>query len=159
MSVLYSAAMGARRERRLLETAAPLMHPGEAVHLIAMAKVGSLSTTVGKSVVAGVVTGVLTGGAVMVGFVQSSAYIVLTDRQLLFFEADPHTGGPGKHLFGMSRELVTTTEPKVGVFVKMRLNVQGWDKALALTFPPLPPSVRKGGIQFANALPRTTGQF
>jgi hypothetical protein len=132
------------------------MQVDETVVLTAGAKVGSLSKTAAKTAVASVVVGAVTGGAFMVGFVQRAVYIVLTDRQLLLFEADPYTGGPGKHLVSLPRELVTTTEPKVGMlFTKIQLNVRGWDQGLALTFPPIPPSARRLGIQLANALPRT----
>jgi hypothetical protein len=134
------------------------MQVGETVLLTAGAKVGSLSETAAKTAVASVVAGALSGGAFMVGFSQREAYIVLTDRQLLLFEADVHTGGPGKHLVSLPRELVTVAELKVGVlFVKMQLNIQAWGQGLKLTFPPIPPSTRRRGVELANALPRTVG--
>jgi hypothetical protein len=134
------------------------MEPGEQVELITGAKLGSVpvAANVASVVVAGAVISVLGGG---VGFLysQREVYIVLTDRQVLFFAAIQSTGGPGKHLASFRRELVTCTEPTtrvLGLFVRVRVGAEGLSGPLSLTFPPLPPSVRAQGRHLAAALPR-----
>jgi hypothetical protein len=144
--------MGARQERRLLENAAPLMRPDERVELVAMAKIGSVKKSVGKSIAYGVAVGVLSGGTMMAFSTQAEAYIVLTDQQILFFRS--HTGTPGKHIVSVPRAYAAITEPKSGFLLKFQLHVQGWDQALALTVPPLPPSLRKRGVAFTQLMPR-----
>ncbi|MEU5260414.1 hypothetical protein [Amycolatopsis sp. NPDC021455] len=144
--------MGARQERRLLENAAPLMRPDERVELVAMAKIGSVKKSVGKSLAYGVAVGVLSGGTMMAFSTHAEAYIVLTDRQILFFRS--HAGTPGKHIMSIPRAYAAITEPKSGLLLKFQLHVQGWDQALALTIPPLPPAVRKRGVAFTQLMPR-----
>lgn len=144
--------MGARQERRLLENAAPLMRPDEEVALVAMAKVGSVRQAAARSVAYGVAVGVLSGGTMLAFGVQAEVYLVLTDRQLLFFRS--HNGTPGKHLFSAPRAFVAITEPKAGFLYKFHLYVQGSDEVLALTVPPLPPRLRKRGEALAALLPR-----
>ncbi|MBE1501012.1 hypothetical protein H4696_008112 [Amycolatopsis lexingtonensis] len=146
--------MGARRERRLLETAAPMMQPGETPEVIAMAKVGSLRKVLGEHFALGIATAVLSGGTMFSITSQRELYLLLTDRQLLFFEADVHTGGPGKALFGVPRTHVAITEPKGGFLVKFELRIHGWDQVLTLSMPPFPPSMRKKGLRLIAGLPR-----
>jgi hypothetical protein len=144
--------MGARQERRLLKNAAELLRPDERVQLVAMAKIGSVKKSVGKSLAYGVAVGVLSGGTMMAFTTQAEAYIVLTDQQILFFRS--HAGTPGKHIMSIPRAYAAITEPKSGFLLKFQLHVQGWDQALALTVPPLPPSVRKRGVAFTQLMPR-----
>jgi hypothetical protein len=149
--------MGNRRNRKLLSSAAPLMAPGEQVQLIACAKLGSapVAANVVGGVAAAVALSVLGGGAGFVGFAQREAYILLTDRQLLFFASNPGTGGPGKHLASVHRGSVLADEPRstvFGLFVKLRLAIAGMSQPLDLTFPPLPPSLRRQGRLLAGAL-------
>ncbi|MDT7801833.1 MAG: hypothetical protein QOI78_5266 [Actinomycetota bacterium] len=146
--------MGSRRERRLLETAAPMLQPGETPDVIGMVKVGSTKKAVGRSVALGVATAVLSGGTMYSITTQRELYLLLTDRQLLFFEADAYTGGPGKALFAVPRGYVAITEPKGGFLVKTELRIHGWDQVLRLTVAPLPPSMRKKSLRLLAGLPR-----
>ena len=151
--------MGERRNRKLVKKAAGLLAQDEAVHLITAAKLGSVpvAANAAAAVTAGVVVSLLGGGAGFVGFAQREVYILLTDRQLLFFEADRSTGSPGKHLASFRREHVLCTEPasKVGgLFLKFQVVVPGLSAPIRLTFPPLPPRLRKEGRLLATALPR-----
>jgi hypothetical protein len=146
--------MGSRRERRLLETAAPMLQPGETPEVITMAKVGSVRQIFGHGVALGLATAVLSGGTMFSITTQRELYLLLTDRQLLFFEADAYTGGPGKVLSAVPRGHVAITEPTSGFLVKFELRVHGWDRALALSMPPLPPSMRKKGLRLVAGLPR-----
>lgn len=146
--------MGARRERRLLETATPMMQPGETPEVITMAKVGSLRKVLGEHFALSIATAVLSGGTMFSLTTQRELYLLLTDRQLLFFEADAYTGGPGKALFGVPRTHVAITEPKKGFLVKFELYIHGWDQAMTLSMPPIPPSLRKKGLQLLARLPR-----
>jgi hypothetical protein len=150
-------AMGERRNRKLITAATRLMEPGEQVQLTTLAKLGSVpvAANVASVVVAGAVISVLGGGVGFVAFSQREAYIVLTDRQVLFFEAVRATGGPGKHLASFRRELVSCTGPTsraLGLFVRVRLGAEGLSQPLRLTFPPLPPSLHAQGRQLAAAL-------
>ena len=61
---------------------------------------------------------------------------------------------PGKHVLSVHRAYAANTEPKSGLLLKFQLHVQGWSQALALTVPPLPPSVRKRGVAFTQLMPR-----
>ncbi|WP_218177728.1 hypothetical protein [Amycolatopsis australiensis] len=119
-----------------------------------MAKVGSLRKVMGEHFALSIATAVLSGGTMFSLTAQRELYLLLTDRQLLFFEADPYTGGPGKALFGVPRTHVAITEPTSGFLVKFELFVHGWDQAMTLSMPPLPPSLRKKGLRLVAALPR-----
>jgi hypothetical protein len=151
--------MGERRNRKLLTASAGLLEQGEAVQLITAAKLGSapVAANATAAVVSGVVVSLLGGGVGFVAFRQREVYLVLTDRQLLFFEADRSTGNPGKHLASLRREHILCTEPAGklgGLFVKFQLVVPGLSEPIRLTFPPLPPRLRKEGRLLATALPR-----
>ncbi|WP_329055284.1 hypothetical protein OG738_17775 [Amycolatopsis sp. NBC_01488] len=146
--------MGSRRDRRVLELAAPMMQPGETPEVISMAKVGSVRQVFGESVALGLATAVLSGGTMFSITAQRELYLLLTDRQLMFFEADPSTGGPRKALLGVPRGQVAITEPTGGFLVKFELHVHGWDRALTLSMPPIPPSMRKKGLRLLAGLPR-----
>lgn len=89
---------------------------------------------------------------------RKEVYLVLTDRQLLFFHAVRATGGPGKHLASFSRAAVTSTEATasgLGLFVNLRITAEGMDRPVRLQFPPIPPNLRKEARALAAALPRT----
>jgi hypothetical protein len=146
--------MSARRERRLIANAAPMMQPGERPELIIGAKVGSVKQAFGKQVALGLATAVLSGGAMYALSSQAAVYVLLTDRQVLFFEQDHYTGGPGKFHFAVPRQYVAITEPQSGFFYKFDFYVQGWHEGLELAVPPLPPSNRRKGAAFAGAFPR-----
>ncbi len=150
--------MGERRNQKLITAAARLMGPGEQVELITLAKLGSApaAAAVAASVAAGVVAGLLGGGSGFVGFARRAVYIVLTDRQLLFFEAVQSTGGPGRHLASFRRAFVTCHEPASTTLgaVKLRVDIKDLNQPLDLIFPPLPPALREQARQLAVALER-----
>jgi hypothetical protein len=148
--------MGERRNRKLIAAATRLMEPGEQVELTTLAKLGSapVAANAASAVVAGAVLSALGGGVGFVAFAQREVYIVLTDRQVLFFEGLRATGGPGKHLASFRRETVTCTEPisrALGLFVRISIGAAGLSQPLRLTFPP---AMRAQGRQLAAALPR-----
>ena len=145
--------MGARRERRLIESAAPMMTPGERPELIVMAKVGSMRKALGSHLALSVATAVLSGGTMYSISTQAAVYILLTDRQVLFFEQDHYTGGPGKFHFAVPRQYVAITEPISGTFYRFEFYVHGWNEALELRVPPLPPSNRRKGAEFTRTFP------
>ncbi len=118
-----------------------------------MAKVGSFP--VKKNLAAGaaaVAIGAALGGTAIIAFAQSETYMLLTDRQLLFFAANRQTGAPGKHRAGVPREAVKPTVVKDGLFLSILLNIEGADKEIRLKFAPLPPSGRKLGRQLVASL-------
>jgi hypothetical protein len=147
-----------RRTQKLISKATELMEPGEQVELTTLARLGSAAAKIATGVgglVGGAVAGMLGGGEGFTGY-KGDVYIVLTDRQMLFFSASQATGGPDKHLASIRRNLVTSSEPKSGLFVKLRIAVEGMSQPLDLTFPPLPPSLRARARQLAAALPKST---
>jgi hypothetical protein len=155
--------MGNRRNQKLISAASARMEPGEQVELTALAKLGSGTTAAARTVVAAAaataVLGIMGGGVGFGGFARRELYIVLTDRQVLFFEAVRATGGPGKHLASFPRHLTASSEPEssgLGLFLKFRVIVEGLDQPVRLTVPPLPPSNRARARQLATALARPT---
>jgi hypothetical protein len=151
--------MGNRRNQKLLEAASPRMEQGEQVELIAIAKLDSAAAAATRTVVAtaaaAAVVGMMGGGVGFAGFVRREVYVVLTDRQVLFFEAVRSTGGPGKHLASFPRQLTAGSEPKssgLGLFTKFSINVKGLDQPIRLTVPPLPPSNRRRARELADIL-------
>jgi len=153
--------MGNRRNQKLIAAASARMEPGEHVELTAVAKLGSGTAAAAGTVVAtaaaAAVLGMMGGGVGFGGLARRELYIVLTDRQVLFFEAVRATGGPGKHLASFPRHLTTSSEPKssaLGLVVKFRIVVKGLDKPIRLTIPPLPTSNRRSARQLATVLAR-----
>ena len=141
------------RRQKVLRTAEPHIQPGEQAEVIAMAKVGSFP--VKKNLAAGVAAaaiGAAFGGTAIMAFAQSETYMLLTDRQLLFFAANRQTGAPGKHRASVPREAVKPTVVKDGLFLSILLNIEGADKEIRLKFAPLPPSGRKLGRQLVASL-------
>ena len=149
------------RQRKVISTAGPLMEPGEQPQLITMAKLGS-TPAIGKTVATAVAVGVAASlaGAHPVGFFgfsQREVYILLTDRQVIFFEAVRATGAPGKYLASYRRDQIVCMEPRssaLGLFMKLEMAAPGMDGPLKLSMPPLPPSTRTAARQLAAALPR-----
>jgi hypothetical protein len=153
--------MGNRRNQKLISAASARMEPGEHVELTALAKLGSGTAAATRTVVATAaataVLGLMGGGVGFGGFARRELYIVLTDRQVLFFEAVRATGGPGKHLASFPRQLTASSGPEssgLGLFLKFRIIVEGLDRPLRLTVPPLPPSNRARARELATALAR-----
>ena len=153
--------MGNRRNQKLISAASARMEPGEQVELIALAKLGSGTAVATRTVVATaaatVALGMMGGGVGFGGFVRRELYVVLTDRQALFFEAVRATGGPGKHLASFPRHLTSSSEPAssgLGLFIKFTITVKGLDQRLKLTVPPLPLSNRAQARELATALAR-----
>lgn len=149
--------MGGRRTQKLLAEASRLMGQGEQVQLTTMAKLGSVAKSTALAfggLVGGAAASMFRGGADLAAYA-GEVYIVLTDRQLLLFEALRSTGGVGKHLVSIPRELVACGEPASSALgLKVGLEVQGLDEALKLTFPLLPPALRGQGRELARVLAR-----
>jgi hypothetical protein len=145
------------RRRKILRTAQPLMQPGERAEIIAMAKVGTMPikenvAAFAVSAAVSAVTSATLGVGVIMAFAPSETYMLLTDRQLLFFAANRQTGAPGRHRGSVPRAAITPTVLKDGLFVDVRLDIDASDKAVRLKFPPLPPSSKKIGRQLITAL-------
>jgi len=133
------------------------VQPGEQAEVIAMAKVGSYPLKANLALgAAAVVAGAALGGGVITLFAQSETYMLLTDRQLLFFATNRQTGAPGKYRASIPREAITPTVLKGGLFFNVRLDVAGSDKEIRLKFPPLPPSAKQLGRQLVASLAGST---
>lgn len=98
------------RRGKVLRAAGPLLQPGERAEIITLAKVGTVP--VKKNVASFAVSAAVSvalGGTVFVAFAPSETYMLLTDRQLLFFASNRQTGGPGPHRASIQREAITPT--------------------------------------------------
>ncbi|MGW1029173.1 hypothetical protein ACWD4J_36765 [Streptomyces sp. NPDC002577] len=145
-------ALNPRRNRQLLETAAPLLIQGEQVQFTTLAAVGSVS--VRKQALTAAVVGVLSAGTVMATVTPHPMYIVMTDQRLLFFDGT-NGGRPGRLQMNLPRPYVSATEPKngfLGLTVVTHLTVAGQEKGLKLTFPV---QNRGDGRRFTSVLPVT----
>lgn len=145
-------AISARRDRQLLETAAPLLLPGEQVELTSLASIGTVS--VRRQALTTIVVAVLTLGMVMATVRPRAAYVVLTNQRILFFDAN-QGGKPGKLLMNMARPYVTATAAKkafLGLKTVTHLSVEGQEGTLKVDFPV---QTRADGRMFAGALPVT----
>ncbi len=145
-------ALNARRNRQLLEAAAPLFLEGEQVQLTSLAGVGSVS--VRKQALTAAVVGVLSAGTVMATVTPRPLYIVLTDRRVLFFDGN-RGGKPGKLLMNLPREYVTAGGSKkafLGLQYVTHLSVAGQEQGLKVTFPV---QHRGDGPRFVSGLPVT----
>lgn len=136
-----------------MRVAEPHLQPGERAEIIAIAKVGSFPVKKNLAAsTAAVAIGAALGGGVIMAFVPSEKYMLLTDRQLLVFAADKHTGGPGKWQASVPRQAISPTVVKDGLIFTVRLDIAGSDKEMILKFPPLPPSGKKAGRQLIASL-------
>lgn len=156
--------MRTSRKRRLAALAAPFLMPGEQIEIMTAAKLGRIPTARNlAAATAAVASMAVLGVAGGVYFVQKEAYIVLTDRQVVLFEADRTTGGPTKYLASVRRAEATASVVKDGRFrLKVQLDVSAPTgpvslattrlPSMRLTFPPLSPYCRRTGRQFAASL-------
>ncbi len=145
--------MNEKRRQLLLDAAAPLLEADEKVEITTIANVGSVS--VKKKVLTAAVAGIATGGLVTANVRPRQMYVILTDRKILFFDADTSSGRPGKHMATLSREGVSSTEPKsamLGLALGIELSIAGQERDLKIVFPK--PS-KEEGQQFAASLPRS----
>ncbi|MET7380593.1 hypothetical protein ABZT08_17530 [Streptomyces sp. NPDC005526] len=145
-------ALNARRNRQLLEAAAPLLLEGEQVQLTSLAGVGSVS--VRKQALTAAVVGVLSAGTVIATVTPRPLYIVLTDRRVLFFDGN-RGGKPGKLLINLPREYVSAGDSKkafLGLQYVTHLSVAGQEQGLKVTFPV---QHRGDGPRFVSGLPVT----
>ncbi|MEV4433673.1 hypothetical protein [Streptomyces sp. NPDC049555] len=125
----------ARRQQQAYETAFPLLFPGERVELITFAAVGKVS--VRRQVATAALVGIATAGFMTMAVRPRKAYIVLTDRRLLFLDGETMSGKPGKFMMEMPRPYVSASAPKKGMFgltMVAELSLAGADKGLRLTF-------------------------
>lgn len=145
--------MNEKRRQLLLEGAAPLLEADEKVEITTIANVGSVS--VKKKVLTAAAAGIATGGLVTANVRPRQMYVILTDRKILFFDADTASGRPGTHMATLSREGVSSTEPKsamLGLALGIELSIAGQERDLKIVFPK--PS-KEEGHQFAASLPRS----
>ena len=145
-------SLNARRNRQLLEVAAPLLLQSERVEFTSLAGVGSVS--VRKQALTAAVVGVLSAGTVMATVTPRPMYIVLTDQRVMFFDGN-RGGRPGKLLLNLPRPYVSAGGSKkafLGLQFVTRLSVTGQEQALKVTFPV---QHRGDGARFVAALPVT----
>lgn len=138
------------------EGAQSSLEPGERVELVASALVGELqmSSVMGKAFAATV----LTAGMLTVFSAPKKLFLALTDRRLLFLEANAVTGRATSQLVSQlprTHVRAIALRPKRTMLVIptliVDLEVAGAEKGLRLTFPT---PCRTEGEQFATALGR-----
>ena len=150
--------MRASRRRKLEAQTQPHLAPAERIELFGMAKIGK--APVAKNVAAAAVAvavGTMLGGTAVVMFSQKSVYLVLTDRQLVFFGMNTSTGGPAEFITKVPRAaLAAEVLPGSGLMLKIRLDIAALHGqsagSLLLSVAPLPPSNKAAGRSLASSL-------
>ncbi|WP_406455816.1 hypothetical protein OH768_21065 [Streptomyces sp. NBC_01622] len=145
-------SLNARRNRQLLEAAAPLLLQGEVVEFTSLAAIGSVS--VRRQALTAAVVGVLSAGTVMATVTPRPMYIALTDQRVLFFDGN-RGGKPGKLVLNLPRPYISAGGSKkafLGLQFTTRLSVAGQEQGLKVTFPV---QHRGDGPKFVGALPVT----
>jgi hypothetical protein len=124
---------------RIKAAAEPMIKPEEQIELCAAALIGTVSTA--RKMRDALVVSALTAGTITAFRTPRKYYLALTDRRLLFIGIDPRNNKPGKLVFDLPREVLTTGKvqtKRAMLFVKtlrVELEVVGVEKNLILTFP------------------------
>ena len=143
-----------QRRTKLLAVLEPRLLPGERVELLSFAMVGN--RPVKKNVAALAVSAAAaaaTGGSTMVAiFARRSYYVMLTSQRLLVDANDQRGGGFGTIVMAARREAVTATVLANGLFVKARLDIQGSQAPLRISYAASRPSKKAEGRALIAAL-------
>lgn len=120
--------------------AQPHLADGESVVAAGMATIGKISTA--RISAGGVAVAALTAGALTVYKVPKKRYIALTDRRMIFLEANDMTGkATTQKAFELPVEAISTLDVKVKRVLLMiptlvvEFAIAGMDEGLRLTFP------------------------
>ena len=133
---------------RITKAATPLLEAGEVVEVATVAAVGQVS--VKRQVATAAITAVLTLGTVTAVTTAKKRPIALTNRRLLFLEANDLTGRPQSKLVGaLSRDGLRAQRQRALLWRKYDLIDNTGAPVVRLSFP-LPN--RKAGDHIATAL-------
>lgn len=141
----------------LMQTIAPLLVPGEQVHIAAICNIGTISTT--RRVATAVAVGVVSGGTFLGTMTPRPMFMVLTDRRILIINSR-RRGGTGAYeptqLWAhFPRATVSSSTPKtvmLGLATRATWTVYGWQQGLKVTFPYIS---KYEGRAILDSLPRT----
>ena len=125
--------MNSKRREQLMAALRPMLQPDEPIEVMVFAGVGAVS--VRRTMVTAVVTGVLSGGTMMLNVRPKSMFIALTDRRLLFVDAQM-SGRPGRLLMDIPRNAVRTgglRKGPLGLTLRTTL-VDGSERGLKMVF-------------------------
>lgn len=142
-----------QRRSQLLTLLHPQLLAGERVELLSFAMVGN--TPVKKNAAAlavSVAAAAATGGTMMAIFARRSYYVIVTNQRLLIVANDRPGGGFGTIKLATRRETVTPTVLANGFFVKARLDIQGSQAPLHVSYAASRPSKKAEGRAVIAAL-------
>lgn len=133
---------------RIKKAATPLLEPGEVIEVATVAAVGQVS--IKRQVATAAVTAILTLGTVTAVAYSKKRPIALTNRRLLFLDANDLTGRPVSKLVGaLNREGLRAQRQRALVWRKYDLIDSTGTAVVRISFP-LP--ARQTGDQIAQAL-------
>lgn len=135
-------------QERIKKAATPLLEPGEVIEVATVAAVGKVSAK--RQIATVAVTAILSAGTVTAVAYAPKRPIVLTNRRLLFLDANEITGRPQEKLVGaIAREGLRAQRQRGILWRKYDLIDNRGAAVLRLSYP-LPN--RKAGDQIADAL-------
>lgn len=133
---------------RIKKAATPLLEPGESIEVATVAAVGKVS--VKRQIATAAITAILTAGTVTAVAYSKKRPTVLTNRRLLFLDANEMTGRPKEKLVGeISRDGLRAQRQRGLLWLKYDLIDSTGSAVVRLSFP-VP--ARKAGNQIAQAL-------
>ncbi|MEV0403524.1 hypothetical protein [Actinoallomurus sp. NPDC050550] len=116
------------------DTLRPLLQPDEPIEVMVVAGVGAVS--VRRTMVTAVVTGILSGGTMMLAVRPQSMYIALTDRRLFFVDVNRLSARPPRMVMEIPRNAVRTEglrKGPLGLTLRTTL-VDGSERGLTMVF-------------------------
>ena len=133
---------------RIKKAATPLLEPGEAIEVATVAAVGKVSAK--RQIATVAITAILTAGTVTAVTYSPKRPVVLTNRRLLFLDANEVTGRPLEKLVGaLPREGLRAQRQQGLLWLKYDLIDDTGAPVVRLSFPV--PN-RKAGHEMAAAL-------
>ena len=133
---------------RIKKAATPLLEPGEVIEVVTVAAVGKVSAR--RQIATVAVAAILSAGTVTAVAYSPKRPVVLTDRRLLFLDANELTGRPLEKLVGaLPREGLRAQRQRGLLWLKYDLIDNTGAPVVRLSFPV--PN-RSAGHQMAAAL-------
>lgn len=126
--------MRPKRRAQLTAVLQPRLQPDEPIEVMAYAGVGAVS--VRRTMATAVVTGVLSGGTMMLVVSPKGMFIALTSRRLFFVDVVRLTGRPRRLVMEIPRDAVRTEglrKGPLGLTLRTTL-VDGSERGLAMVF-------------------------
>jgi len=145
--------MNGRRRRALLNTATPMLEPGEQGEATSLVSLSSVS--VRRTAAFGIASAIVSGGAMSVIPTPTPMYLAMTDRRLFIFRADPTFAKPVEHTMTIQRAGLFRSEIRERFLnSSFVLSSPYSETSLKLLFPLIE---RKARDKVAAALPLAQG--